>query len=824
MSGKVSFGRWLTARRKALGLSCAELARRTPCATITLRKIENDTRRPSNELAALLADRLELPKHLHTLFIRVARGEAPVEHIATMLASDSQPSTRAVVAHQRRSIPTNLPAPLTSFVGRETEIESLLSAIVSERLITLTGVGGIGKTRIAIELGMHLIQVNNGNLFCDGVWLVELAALDDRQHVPHAIAQLWNLPEPTEHPMLQVLQNQLANKQILLILDSCEHLIDACAPIVEQLLQHCWQLHILTTSREPLHISGEFLVPIQPLALPDASEVVAQRILTTAAAQLLIARIEKNVSYQNHFEPEAYPKEISQICRQLDGIPLAIELAAPLASHLSLAEIVQQLQHQMATLTTIYRTATSRHRTMYNALAWSYRLLAEHEQLLLLQVSVFVGGWTQQAALAMGGTTEVLPIIQQLIAKSLVVWETKADQRRYRLLEPIRQFAQAQVAQNEQQHALRQQHLEYMLHFCEQVSPALGNYELFGENLANQSEQDARNDQITNYARVAHDLDNMRLALDWAAETQATDTGLRILVATAQLFIVYGLQQELLTRLELFLGMPAPAGAVVTCSRACLWLTYIFTQRLSDIERGSFWLAEAASLVAQTDQPLLHFSLLFLQTQHAKLRGSYALAHSFLEKQRQLVAANNYLGMDRGVVEDVMMRSTGLLLLAEGAYIACSQICEVSYQRHIRLGNRYASTGMARLLGYALLFSGSHTRAAALFSESLHGNIGFGDKQAIAACLAAFASHALVVGEYVRAAMLFGASEGQQAEIYTSLVAWDAEQAEHSIANLRKLLPAAMLEEAWAHGRQMPLEQAIAFALAEAADTESQQP
>jgi non-specific serine/threonine protein kinase len=375
------------------------------------------------------------------------RADAPGEHALLQHLQPQRPPTHSPASPSSSvTVPrTNVPAALTSFIGRTHELGDVAQCIATRRLVTLTGAGGVGKTRLATEAAIQLVQGGPAGAFADGVWLVELAELSQPALVAQALARLFKLPDPMGQTPLELLQEYLADKHLLLILDNCEHLVEACATVVEHLLHHCWRLHVLATSREELRIAGETIYPVLPLALPDPLEDDPAQLLASAAAQLFLERIGAG-----HVRQQAYQEDaaaIARICRQLDGIPLALELAAPLTHSMSLIEIAAQLQDQLAVLSNTYRNAIPRHQTMQSALAWSYRLLASTEQQLLARVSVFAGGWTLEAALAVCDDTpkaQILLSLQQLVAKSLVLAENLDGHGRYRLLEPVRQFARAQ--------------------------------------------------------------------------------------------------------------------------------------------------------------------------------------------------------------------------------------------------------------------------------------------------------------------------------------------------------------------------------------------
>jgi predicted ATPase/DNA-binding XRE family transcriptional regulator len=479
MAYDLSFGQWLALRRNELRLQRTELAALVGCATVTLRKIESDERRPSQQLALLLAERLHLPPLHHAMFVRIARGELSADRLPTLLqphAADSAPNT---ARHAITPVPTqtatrtNLPTPLTSFVGREEELDAILALIRAHRLVTLTGVGGVGKTRLALEIGIRLVKNGAADVARDGIWLVELAAMTQPTLVAQAIAQLFHIPEQHGREPLELLQEYLAEKNLLLILDNCEHLIDVCAELADYLLQRCWQLRVLATSRELLRVRGEVVTPVAPLPLPDVHEQRPEQILSSAAAQLFVERMHNHPAVHTSNLPNS--TIIAQICRQLDGIPLALELAAPLAQSMSLSEIASQLQNQMSILTNTYRTVIPRHQTMHSALVWSYRLLAPDEQILLTNVAVFAGGWSLEAAQAICSTyppERVRPMLHDLIVKSFVLPYEVHTQRRYRLLEPVRQFALVQLQERGMQEVVQRRHAEYFLALAQQMSSA----------------------------------------------------------------------------------------------------------------------------------------------------------------------------------------------------------------------------------------------------------------------------------------------------------------------------------------------------------------
>ncbi len=340
--------------------------------------------------------------------------------------------------------PTNLPAQLTSFVGRESATLAVTNLLTRQRLVTLTGVGGIGKTRLAIESGISLLEEGAPVTFSGGIWLAPLASLNEPSLLAESVVRSLTPIHGVSGSALETLVEYLADKELLLILDNCEHLIDACAALVETLLQRCWHLHVLATSREALRIPGEHIFAVEPLSFSDNGRPVDRPL--GAASQLFVDRaraLQPGIRFaQSDLET------IDHICHKLDGIPLALELAASRVPQVSLDAIAGQLDHQMNLLSSLYRTAIPRHHTMQAALEWSYTLLTPDAQWLLNRLSVFAGGWVLESAHAVVpdlDSEQLSPLLFELVDKSLAVVDDVDGDRRFRLLEPVRQFALRQL-------------------------------------------------------------------------------------------------------------------------------------------------------------------------------------------------------------------------------------------------------------------------------------------------------------------------------------------------------------------------------------------
>ena len=346
-------------------------------------------------------------------------------------------------------------------------------ALATTRLLTLTGAGGSGKTRLALEVARDLIEA-----YPDGVWLVKLAPLSEEVLIPKAVAEALGVPERPAEPIADTLAEVLRDRQVLLVLDNCEHLIGAAAGLVDKLLDSCPRLRILATSREALGVEGEVRWLVPSLSVPEIGRAPSSEELESyESVRLFVERArgrEPAFSLSQH-----NALAVAEICRRLEGIPLAIELAAARVGTLSLGQIAQRLTDSLTLLTGGARTAVNRQRTLKATLDWSHELLSEDEKKLFGRLSVFAGGWTLEAAeeVGVGGGVEeddILDVLSGLVEKSLVVAESDEGHRvRYRMLEPVRQYAQEKLEESGKAEELRRLHAEYFLALAEEADPEL---------------------------------------------------------------------------------------------------------------------------------------------------------------------------------------------------------------------------------------------------------------------------------------------------------------------------------------------------------------
>jgi predicted ATPase/transcriptional regulator with XRE-family HTH domain len=497
MAETISFGAWLRQQRRALDLTQRAFANRVGCAEITLRRMEADEYKPSQQLALVLFEKLGISELEQAQWVRFARGLAEL------------PTHQVTPSPSREKI-TNLPIPLTSFIGRAKDVALIQQRLAGHRLVTLIGAGGIGKTRLSQQVASQLLEE-----YSHGVWLVELASVSDPALVPQTAAAVFAIQQDSEHTLIEMLIRVLRPKTALLIFDNCEHLLDACAGLADNLLKNCPNLKILATSREALGIIGEAHYPVPSLTIPDIQQISFIQNLNDYESIRLFEERAQLVQMDFTLTKEN-ASSVAQICSHLDGIPLAIELAAVRVQTLSVEQIAEQLDQCFLILTSGSRTALPKHQTLQASIDWSWHLLCDSEQTLLRRLSVFAGAFTMEAVsqVCTGDGIESLQavgLISQLVQKSLVVENQESGrERRYRLLETIRQYAHERLVESGEEENIRTQHLKYYLQLSEQAEPGLKGPA-----------------QMEWYARLNDERDNLRAALAWAEKT-AVEAGLSI--------------------------------------------------------------------------------------------------------------------------------------------------------------------------------------------------------------------------------------------------------------------------------------------------------
>ncbi|MDQ3928963.1 MAG: helix-turn-helix domain-containing protein [Chloroflexota bacterium] len=478
-----TFGELLGRYRRERGLTLEELADRAGLSVRGLNYLEHGrTRSPRKDTVELLAEALGLSGREYAAFKLAARRLPP------SAPSGATPSTA----------PTDFPLPLTDLVGRKQEIGEVRRLLTTTRLLTLTGLGGIGKTRLAMEVARSLIVE-----YPDGVRLVELAPLPDPALVPGAVAAALGVREQPERSLTDTLASYLCDKRLLLVLDNCEHLLEGCTQLIGTLLRSCSELRVLATSREALHVAGELRWPVPPLSVPDAASVDVTHLFDSDSARLFVERAR--LVRPDYVPLERDARAIGEICRTLEGIPLAIELAAARVRVLSPKQIAERLEDSLRLLAEGELLVEPRHRAMRVTLDWSWALLGEGERVLLRRLSVFGGGWELSAAEEVGAGGELAPVdvldvLTHLVDRSLVGVESGTGAAyRYRMLEPVRQYALQRLEESGEAQEVRRRHAEHFLVLAESAEPEL---------------RTAR--QLEWLERLREEQDNLRVALRWS--------------------------------------------------------------------------------------------------------------------------------------------------------------------------------------------------------------------------------------------------------------------------------------------------------------------
>ncbi len=470
-----------------------------------------------------------------------------------------------------RNLLHNLPQPVSRFVGREIELVAVSKLLETSRLVTLTGSGGSGKTRLALQVAAEIF-----NDFSDGVWLVELESMVDPELVTSALASAFKLREEPGRPLIDTLVNALSHRHMVVVLDNCEHLCVAVAALVDSLLRACPRLCVLATSREPLAIDGEQAFRVPSLSLPEADEVLtAEQAVTFDAVHLFVDRA---VGHQSQFLlDDTNATTVVSLCRSLDGIPLAIELAAARITFLSVADIEQRLDDRFRLLTASRSTALPRHQTLGALIDWSYDLLGEREQLVLCQLSVFAGGWTVEAAeeLCSHGPLEaweVVNILGSLVDKSLVQGDVSNGGIRYRQLDTIRRYSAFKLSRfgQTEEASTRRSHARVFLALAKKAAPQL-----------------SRRDRAKWFDQIELELDNLRTAMaHFASDPTTADQALEIGVALRD-FWFCGFISQGIEALQTALSVSNDKGNPGLRAAALLAAGYL------QFEQGSYELARA---------------------------------------------------------------------------------------------------------------------------------------------------------------------------------------------------------------------------------------
>jgi predicted ATPase/class 3 adenylate cyclase len=774
--------------------------------------------------AALIGDALPQGAELRDLGVHRLKDLGRPLQLFQLCAAGLQAEFPPLRSLGSPALPNNLPGELTTFIGRVRELAEIRALVEGSRLVTLVGSGGAGKTRLGLQVAAELLDGSG-----DGVWLVPLASVTEDAAVAAAIADVLRIPLPPGRPAEDVLADALAPQFIFIVLDNCEHLIGGCAKAADALLRRCPKLHMLATSREPLGIGGETIYRVPPMSLPEDVDFDPATAASFDAVALFDARARaQGVSLT--LDNETVPRVVS-VCRRLDGMPLAIELAAARLRSMSLADLDGRLEQRFRLLTGGSRTAASRHQTLRAAVDWSYSLLTSAEQVLLARLSVFAGGFDLAAAEAVCGlgaidALDIAGLAGSLVDKSLVVAAPAGSDVRYRLLESIRLFAAERLAEagDAEGNAVSAAHCLHYLAVAEAIAPRLHG----PEQSAWRAQMDAEHANLRRAAGYA------------AAQPGGTAQVLRFGVALWRYWAVRyageeaaGLLVPVLQRPEASAEPALFAEALVSAARAILSTDLATSRSLAEqaaevasdlgddrllvLAQGTLCLArfsagdlERARLLGHDavlrarrlgDDLLLGMSLraYLLAVEPAVSGPLYAEAIACTERSGDL---GTNAALQNNAAEDAL--EMGDLPGARAHLQAAIRVADaIGYLPLVALGN----------MGHLLRAERDLEGAQARFAEALRASRRIGERRTIAGAISGLACLAADVGDWRRAAQLHGAAQALLEKTGHQWDASDIRQREECLEQIAAAVGDEELRRAYAEGLALSFDESVNLAL-----------
>jgi predicted ATPase/DNA-binding XRE family transcriptional regulator len=701
-----SFGGWLKSRRKTLDLTQEELAQQVGCATVTIRKIESNALKPSTQIAQRLAQCCNVPAEEQEAFVRFARSEQTSGHVWV----DKAPGAAAVKFESDRPANnlTDLPSPL---IGREDDVAQIRQRLLNEnvRLLTLIGPPGVGKTRLAMQVASEALD-----RFRDGVFLVSLAPISSPEQVLLTIAHTLGLKESGMRKLSEELKNYLYDKELLLVLDNFEQVLEA-GPAIDALLQTCYGLKALVTSREGLRLRRERRFNVAPLPLPAGEALSDPQALAAIPAVALF--VERAQAANSSFELDQYnAADVAAVCVQLDGLPLSIELIAARSMLLSPRAMLGQLDRQLAVLTSKSFDHPQRQRTLRDAIRWSHDLLDATEQELFARLGVFPASFTLSAAEAIGDSADlpwsVLDGLAALVDKSLLIARTDArPEMRFEMLQVLREYARESLSRHPARDIWHQNHADYYL------GMTLATHDdLIG---AQQGEM---------LLQIEQETYNVQAALSWFAEHQQTAKAMDLASGLADYWYIRGYISEGRRWLE---RMVLAADQAVDPIEPRIWIDTLnaagfLAYHQSDYATSRQLFSRSLALIEQSNDQMALARVFNNLGLIAQWQGDCAGARQSMERSLELWRS---VGESVGVAN--AKSNLGMLSLEIGDYPAAQNLLEESLGLWQEIGNqRGISTALVNL-GRLAFLRGRPELALARLEESYALNLALGNKTGI---------------------------------------------------------------------------------------------
>jgi len=791
----------------------------------------------SDVVAQVVREHLSAGVSLLDLGEHNLKGLSRAERIFQLVMADLQKEFPAL-----NSIPTatnNLPTQLTSFIGREKEIREAKQKLLDARLLALIGPGGTGKTRLSIQLGTEMLPN-----FADGVWFIELAPLADPALILQTVASVLGVRAQAGMPLMHIVTDFLRAKNLLLIFDNCEHLVEASAQLVDVFLHNAPQVKIIASSREALGINGETVFRVPSLGLPSA-QGGASKMLGFESVQLFVERASAaNPKFHLTDENASF---VAQICSRLDGIPLALELAASRVSAFTPEQIAKRLDDRFKLLTGGSRTALPRQQTLRALIDWSYDILSQPECMLLKRLSVFAGGWIFEAAETMFNNMDVLELLPQLVNKSLVVMDDEGEEPRYRLLETIRQYARDKLMESGEALEIRNRHLDYHVRLAEEAEKYL--YSSTAGTWVN---------------RLEAEYDNLRAAIEWGMDNDVMAV-LRMAGALPNFWFRRGYESEgirwIHEALEREKSLPEVTGdpsiakhlgqererlAIIAKS----WQSVSFMAfSQGDMLNASEAAATCAGYARQLGDKKLLATVLTFEAASKMMSGRFNDVDSIMQEALSVVDESNdpyAIGMTYGMLGSRMIMAgkdneEAKALVAKGlaalkgnenrfghTMILFASAMGTRFNGRFEearagfaplvpifqdMGDHHRSNMIRSEMAHMERLEDRHEKAAQMYRETILEWKRLGHRAAVANQFECFAFIARAHEQPERALRLLGAAEALRELIHIDMSDMERVEYEREVNDLKTNMDGKMFASLWEEGRSMTMEQAIELAL-----------